>query len=144
MSTAYVQNHIHLDLPTNLSDPPENAPILAFTATERSVIYETYISQDRAWDGTELFSSMANSGGGLAIFKNAWYTLRVSQAQLESLEGLLLKVVSLVDNRHCANGLNHTGYIRTMRLVELKYVRPYSKLLDIHDVEINLVAIASS
>lgn len=140
MPSTQVMNHIHLDLPENLSAHPEHAPLRKWTVVERQPVMETYASFDRAWDGTEQFASMSDSGGNPALFRNFRYTLRVPLPDIDALESLLLQIVLLVDNRHCPDGQDHTPYLREMRFAELKYGAPLDKLLQRQDVEISLTA----
>lgn len=140
MPTIDVQDHIHLDLPTNISGSPENAPIRTWTVTDRQPVPEVYADLDRSWVGEELFNSMANAQGNPAVFWNMRYTVRVPKADFSALRALLLQTVSLIDNEHCQDGQDHTSYIQNMRMMEFKYAGPYDKLLERQDVEIYLSA----
>jgi hypothetical protein len=139
---AVVQNHIHLDLPGNESGAPENAPTLTFTVKDRSEVYETTISVDRAWDGTSYVSVMGSfATGAPVVYSNMRYTIIADLNELDSLKAMLLRKVKLVDSRHCDNGLDHTSYIRDMVFSEMRYAGPINPLLEKQLVEITLIAI---
>lgn len=135
--TYPVQNHIHLDLPTNISEAPELAPVATYTVLEREMDLEVSSSFTRSWNGTPFYAAVADENG-TCIFTNFRYTLRVSQAQLETLESLFTKHVLLVDNRHPNNGSAHTAAIQHMRFDQFRYEGADSTMLERHKVTILL------
>lgn len=130
------QDHLHLDLPENLGGAPEGAPLATYGVTERLPIPEFKGSVQRSLTGRPFFGAVAGSDGKPRIFRHFRYTLLVSSEQEDILGDLLGSAVKLVDNRHPNDGEDHSGYIRDMRVMEVKHVRDLGPLLD--DVEVSI------
>jgi hypothetical protein len=135
-----VQDHIHIG--ATLTGAPEYAPADTYKVTwpsGREPIFEGVISFDRSWTGTPFFGSIVDGQGKPVFFKSFRYTLRVTLEQEADLLDLLFQTVYAVDNIHCADGQDHTTYVRTMRLAELKETSTYDPDLNRLDIQISLL-----
>ena len=86
-----VHDHIHVD-----TDSP---PTATYTAIRRTVDPKVFITLERALDGS-LHKHVASSLGSPIVFTDRIYQLKLTQAELATVIGLLGTDVNLIDNIH--------------------------------------------
>jgi hypothetical protein len=112
-----IQNHLHLD--TTIGGAPENAPTATYKAFGRRKRSKVNISFNRGENGTPHVSRQRKSGGDIIVFMDWSYTIKATEAEVGTLEGLIGQTVSLVDHLHPDDGEDHDSYIRTMVFVDM-------------------------
>ena len=100
---ASVQAHIHLG-----DDSP---PTAEYVAIRRTPDHKVILTLERALDGS-LHRHALSSGGNPIVFTDRIYQLKVSQAQLATITGLLGKAVNAIDHIH--DPVDHAGYTEAM------------------------------
>jgi hypothetical protein len=111
-----MQDHIHLD--TVIGGAPENAPTLTWKATQRQKVTSLMTKFERGLTGKAFFNVKTGPSGPLR-FVDWTYMLKVTESELATLEGLVGKVVSLVDHLHPDDGEDHDAHIETMGFVKI-------------------------
>ena len=135
-----VQCHIHLD-----RDAPyvprdtDNAPAARWRVTRRSRIPQAQVNVSRSHTGHTYMSRVVD-GAGDPVVHNDWrYQLRVTQAELDYLVGLLGRELIFVDHRHPDDGTDATAYVKSVGLRVTSDIANLEPMLGKYDVSIELV-----
>ena len=107
--TAQVHNHLHLDT--------DNPPTATYTALQRNPMPKIIIDMRRGLTG-KLIRQTFSSGGSVVQFTDYVYQLKVTQAELNTIIGLLGENVYLIDNIHDDD--DQASYSKAMVLRALK------------------------
>jgi len=133
-----VKCHIHLDDPLVPRDI-DNAPAARWKATKRSDIPTAQIGVSRSHTGYTYVARVVNSNG-LPVVHHDWrFMLRVTRAEYDYLCTLLGKVLEFIDNVHVDDGVDHSGYIKSVALKSISDINNLDPLLNKFDVAIELV-----
>jgi len=151
MADQYVQDHIHLA--ESLGGAPENAPIYQWVVSKRSQIPVFDINVQRSLDGTP-FAYVVKKGGTPVQHQDFSYTVRLEGDADRGVAGsntvwdyqdrlldLIGKRLYLVDNRHPANGLDHTAFIRPVMISRVGDIQDEHPLLRYFYVQVYLADI---
>jgi len=142
-----IQNHIHIGLAGGSGFGPYGEPPYKITHVQTETPHlEIMSSFNRSIDGTPLDHTLRDSTWSVSvpgtsqsnnkskIFKDFQYTIRIDNNDSSTLyyEDLLGQFVGqyvvVVPVRHCNDNVNHTPYIRTMKMIDFQvqeYLDPF-------------------
>ena len=119
MTTPIISGHIHLA--TTLGDAPENAPAYRWPIVDRDEIPVAIVDFRRSLTGAALVSVLSDDQGNPIQLTNFRYRVKVDDRdemtyveRRDALKALFGQRVSLVDSLHCADGEDHTDFVRPM------------------------------
>lgn len=133
-----VQNHIHLDRPTQPHDA-DNAPAARWKVTKRAPIPSVQVNVSRSFTGHTYMARVVDSTGSPVFHKDWRLALRVTQLELDYLYELLGMELEFIDNRHVDDGEDHSDAIVSVGLKAVSEISNLDPLLRKYDVAIELV-----
>lgn len=143
--TLLRQSHIHLAL--TVSETGEKAPPKKWKVTNQSYAETaTVISDIRRSLSGKLMKHRLRYQGNVKVFNDVKFTLFLANsesnsidAQIADLRAMVGQEVKYVPIQHCADGLDHTTYIKSMYLSQMSDPRPFDPLLLYYEVDIELL-----
>ncbi len=141
--TLSIQDHIHIA--TTLTSGPEYAPFYKWHTTDRSLSTVTMASIKRGLTG-HLHTHVLTSGGVPIIFTPINFVVKVgtngdvdgAESDAYILRSFLDKSVYFVDNKHVADGVDHTPYVKTMVVSTVGDLKLFNPDLSIYFINITL------
>lgn len=119
MVDPILKSHIHLGL--TLGDEPENAPVYKFPTIDREEIPVFLGSIERGLAGNTMINRLKDSSGDDVDLCDFVFRVRVDARygqtyyeRKEALKAMHGRRVYFVDHEHCADGDDHTAYVRPM------------------------------
>ena len=128
-----VQDHCHIS--DTLGGAPENAPNKTYRAFQRDDQPTIFIAVERNLAGGLMTHVLASSGTPIQK-ANFEYILHVNLTELAELKGFLGKQVYFVDHDHCADGQDHTSYVKQGVLTALSNIRNRDPMLQSNMVRV--------
>jgi len=124
MTEPIITGHIHLDL--TVAAGGEKAPPLTFKVVDRRVITPIFIRLQYTLTANLRVGQPRDDDGDPVLQTNYWYNLIVQADDSHTTQALTMllslmrgQLVYLVDSMHCADGADHTEFIKPMILSDL-------------------------
>ena len=119
MTTPIIIGHIHLA--ATLGSAPENAPIYSWPIVDRDEVPVTIVNFRRSITGAAILGVLSDSNGNPIHLTNFRYRVKIDDRdgltyvqRRDALKSLFGQRLYLVDSLHCADGTDHTSFVRSM------------------------------
>lgn len=139
-----VQDHIHLGYAYRDGRSPVGfgsmgEPPYLFKARRRVPEYDLTGVFRRGFKGHPHDHVLLDSEKKALTFKNYIYDLRVTSQELDILAALKGNRTYLIDNRHCSDNSDHSGFVKLMFFQDLSYNEHMEPSLNLNLVTIRLI-----
>ena len=112
-----LQSHFHLDLPTNVD--ADNAPAATYKSSER--VFKPTVSTNviTSHTGSRHLVTIVDESNNPILKSDYKFRIVISQAEYETLTGLIGRELCFIDHYHPDVGSDHESYIKNVSLVNM-------------------------